>query len=322
MQNRENALKEWLKSTLEDLDFLLVPLAGDASFRRYFRAQSHYKTYVVMDAPPAQEDLVPFLYISKLFSNAQVRVPKIHAINLTDGFLLLEDLGDDLLLNFLTSETADAYYCQAFKELEKIQAIACNDEKIPLFNQNFMLQEMSHCRNWFLDQYLNLTLNTEEENLWEQSLNWIANEISQQPRCIIHRDFHSRNLMRLPSGVGVIDFQDAMQGPFTYDLVSLLKDCYIQWPREQVRGWVEMFYHQSTLAQTVSLNEYLRAFDLCGLQRHLKVLGIFSRLNLRDGKPGYLKDLPRTLSYVLECTGLYSELQSLHFFFQNRVYLP
>ncbi|WP_173235939.1 aminoglycoside phosphotransferase family protein [Legionella antarctica] len=326
MHERENALKEWLFHTIKHKDFILSALAGDASFRRYFRLYSGGLTRIVMDAPPEKEDLAPFVHIAKTLSVARVKTPEILAMNMEQGFLLLNDFGDQLLLTLLQSETANRYYRDAINTLFKIQGCPINDPKLPSFDKAFMLNEMDLCSEWFFKAYLSLELANDEHQLVQNTMEWIATEVSQQPLTFIHRDYHSRNLMVLneqeESALGVIDFQDAMRGPLSYDLVSLLKDCYISWPREQVLEWVEFFHAQSGLVSSYSLSEFVRAFDLCGLQRHLKVLGVFCRLYLRDNKAGYLANLPLTLKYVLECCELYEELSPFLGFLQKRVYLP
>lgn len=326
MHERENALKEWLSNTIKVKDFILTPLTGDASFRRYYRLYSNGLTQIVMDAPPAKEDIKPFIHIAKTLTNAQVHAPEIHAIDLEQGFLLLSDFGDELLLNHLCEKTVHGHYHNAIRILFKIQCCPIEDPQLPAFDTAHMLKEMNLCLEWFLNAYLSLDLQETELLLIQNTMQWIADEVSKQALTFIHRDYHSRNLMLInPSdaeNLGVIDFQDAMSGPLTYDLVSLLKDCYISWPRERVLQWVTFFHSQSEAAQSYSLQEFIRAFDLCGLQRHLKVLGIFCRLHLRDNKPGYLGNLPLTLQYVLECCEIYEELHPFFHFLQNRVYLP
>lgn len=330
MHERENALKEWLTKTIKIKDFVLTPLTGDASFRRYYRLYSNGLTQIVMDAPPAKEDIKPFIHIAKTLTKAHVHAPEIRAINLEQGFLLLSDFGDELLLNHLREETAQHHYHNAINTLFKIQSCPIEDPQLPAFDTEFMLKEMHLCSEWFFNAYLSLDLQEEEQLLIQETIRWIAGEVSKQPLTFIHRDYHSRNLMLMrphsklteEEHLGVIDFQDAMSGPLTYDLVSLLKDCYISWPRERVLQWVSFFHSQSEAAQSYSLQEFIRAFDLCGLQRHLKVLGIFCRLYLRDNKPGYLGNLPLTLQYVLECSEIYDELHPFFHFLQNRVYLP
>lgn len=326
MHNRENALKEWLNSVLHHRDYTVTPLTGDASFRRYFRIQYNGLTQIVMDAPPDKEELAPFIHIAQTLAQAKVLTPEIIAINKEQGFLLLRDLGDQLLLDVLNTANADDYYHQAIKTLFHIQKCSIMDPELPSFDKAFMLKEMELCPEWFLKQYLGLDLHQDEIQLIDKTMNWIAEEVAQQPLTFIHRDYHSRNLMLVNNqghyDLGVIDFQDAMRGPLTYDLVSLLKDCYISWPREHVIAWVQLFYEQHPLANQYSLSEFIRAFDLCGLQRHIKVLGIFCRLYLRDGKAGYLHNLPLTLKYVLECSEIYQELHPFFHFLQQRVSLP
>ncbi len=324
MHERENALKEWLKQVIPDSNFNLIPLTGDASFRRYFRVQYQDLSQIVMDAPPDREDLKPFIHISEVLSQAEIPTPKISARNMEQGFLLLSDLGDVLLLNKLNKETVNTYYQQAIDTLLMMQQCSLDDPKIPSFDKAFMLKEMNLCPEWFFKSYLALELDEGEEQVIQNTMNWLAHEVEKQPIVFIHRDYHSRNIMLVEEqgSLAVIDYQDAMRGPLTYDLVSLLKDCYISWPREEVVTWVSYFYEQQPLAKIYSKEAFIRAFDLCGLQRHLKVLGIFSRLYLRDGKAGYLANLPLTLKYVLECTELYEELHPFFQFLQNRVYLP
>lgn len=326
MSDRENALKEWLQNTLPQKEFILNALTGDASFRRYFRIQCNGLSQIVMDAPPDKEALEPFVHIAQTLAKANVHTPEIIHMDLQQGFLLLSDFGDQLLLGALDTNSADDYYHEAINTLFKIQECPINDPKLPAFDKAFMLKEMHLCPEWFFTAYLKLELSDSESLLIQDTMNWIAEEVAKQPQVFIHRDYHSRNLMLINKtngyDLGVIDFQDAMRGPLSYDLVSLLKDCYISWPREQIITWVNYFYSHNSLAKNYDLAEFIRFFDLCGLQRHLKVLGIFCRLYLRDGKSGYLKDLPLTLKYVLECTERYPELHSFCHFLQNRAYLP
>jgi aminoglycoside/choline kinase family phosphotransferase len=322
MVDRENALKEWLGTLIKHTDFILTPLAADASFRRYFRLKYNGLTHVVMDAPPQKETLTSFIEVTQILEKAQVQVPKLIAINKPLGFLLLGDLGDTLLLGELNAQTVDAYYKNAIEVLFKIQSCSMQESKLPLFDKQFIKQEMDLCSEWFFKTYLSLSLEESEQHLIQKTIEWIATEVALQPQVCIHRDYHSRNLMLQPNqSLGVIDFQDAMQGPVTYDLVSLLKDCYIAWPREKVLEWVAFFHASSPYVRNFSLEQFIRAFDLCGLQRHIKVLGIFSRLNFRDNKAQYLNDLPLTLKYVLECTKAYEELHPFFDFLQKRVRL-
>lgn len=328
MQNRQNALNKWLEQTLSPTPFSVNPLAGDASFRRYFRLNCNGITQVIMDAPPDKETMQPFFAVGELLAELGIRVPTIHAYDKTQGFAILDDFGDELLLNHLSPQTVNKLYQRAIELIILMQDCSAEQMKqLPHFNKQFMLQELNIFREWFLHSYLKIELTANEDELLSTTFSWLTDTLSQQPQVFIHRDYHSRNIMLLNESskellLGVIDFQDAMQGPYTYDLVSLLKDCYIQWPREQVIEWLSFFHQLSPLAQQKPLSDFIRAFDLCGLQRHLKVLGVFSRLYLRDNKPNYLLDLPLTLNYVMACLESYPELEPFYQFMMNRIRLP
>ncbi len=326
MQTRQNELNTWLKSLLGDTPFTLTPLAGDASFRRYFRLQCEEVTRVIMDAPPDKETITPFLDVGHQLERIGLHTPAVYAIDEAHGFILLEDLGDQLLLRALSPDNADRLYHVAIATLLQLQQCPTLHAALPEFDTLFMLKEMSLFREWFLEAYLGLTLDAKEESLLNDTFTSLAREIATQPQVLIHRDYHSRNLIvvndNYPIDLGVIDFQDAMRGPFTYDLVSLLKDCYIQWPREKILDWLSYFYHNLPEKQGYSLTMFIRAFDLCGIQRHLKVLGIFCRLHLRDQKPAYLRDLPLTFNYLSDCLEHYPELHPFYQFVQEKANLP
>lgn len=327
MHNRKNALNKWLEKIVDDSSFTLKKLTGDASFRQYHRL--HYQGYsrIIMDAPPNKEPISTFITVNAFLRKNGLRAPEVFAVDEAQGFAILEDFGDNLLLGQLSTETADTFYQSAITTLIKLQHCPLSSPNtFPPFDNAFILKELHLFTEWFLLGYLKINLTNAEKTLIQTSFNWISDEVSKQPQCLIHRDYHSRNIMILGNTVeaplGLIDFQDAMIGPLTYDLVSLLKDCYIQWPKEQVMQWVYFFYEHSRLAQSMSLALFIRAFDISGLQRHLKVLGVFSRLYLRDNKPGYLNDLPLTLNYVLDCLETYEELQPFYHFMQQRIQLP
>jgi aminoglycoside/choline kinase family phosphotransferase len=317
---RDESIKAWLAQTLNQ-DLSVTPLAGDASFRRYYRVFIPEKTYVLMDAPPEKEAIAPFINVAALLTKQNIHTPQIIAMNQSEGFLLLSDFGDRLLLNELNAQTADLYYQQALKTLMTLQQTPA--QTLPIFDYAFMLKEMHLCIEWFFTAYLGLKLSESELLLINETMQAIAKTLAHQPLVFIHRDYHSRNLMLLEAhkALGVLDFQDAMLGPFVYDLVSLLKDCYIAWPREQVVQWALYFKNEMNHA-SYEEDEFIRVFDLCGLQRHLKVLGVFCRLYLRDKKAAYLRDLPLTLRYVLECTEIYPCFHPFFDFMQRRVQLP
>lgn len=327
MHNRENALKKWLNTIYPETYFKIKPLAGDASFRRYFRLELDNTTQIIMDAPPKKEGLLPFVNIGKTLSDIGVITPKIHAINYADGFAILDDLGDTLFLNALSTFDKDLLYITAMHTLCHIhQKIKVGESTLPIFDKDFILAELSLFQDWFLKAYLNMQLTSAEIELLKTTFTWLCQEIMQQPQVFVHRDYHSRNLMILDQKndaikLGVIDFQDAMLGPITYDLVSLLKDCYVKWPEEQITQWLLNFYQLSAIEEFYSFKEFSRAFHICGLQRHLKVLGIFSRLHLRDNKSNYLNDLPLTLNYVMESLQAFEELKPFYNFMQ-RIHLP
>jgi len=324
MPNRQNALYKWLNQVLHSVPFSLSTLAGDASFRHYHRLHYGNISRIIMDAPPEKESVESFVAVATLLAEHGVKAPHMYAMDQSQGFIMLDDFGDQVFLKSLSSVTANALYQSAMDALIDLQKIPVTCS-LPAFDKTHCLKELHLFEAWFLKANLGLDLSDSEKSLIESSLDWLADKVMEQPRVVIHRDYHSRNLMVLDNSdaceLGIIDFQDAMIGPFTYDLVSLLKDCYVQWPAEQIKQWLEYFYSRSDVAQRWSLPDFSRAFDLCGLQRHLKVLGIFSRLYLRDGKPGYLKDLPLTLHYVMSCLESCEELADLYRFMQVRVKL-
>ena len=323
MHTRQNVLNEWLHTILPNESLTITPLAGDASFRRYFRLQYGKRSGVIMDAPPKQESITPFLDVGNRLRAAGIRTPSVYAADSVLGFALLEDFGDMLFLQALSQETPDALYTAAMTTLLHMQNTSVTNPSLPHFNPRFMQQELALFREWFLQEYLSLQITTDDQKLLENTFQSRAEAIARQPQVFIHRDYHSRNLLLIqqstPPELGVIDFQDAMLGPLPYDLVSLLKDCYVQWPRDRVIAWMTYFYTHLPTGSFDSLGDFQQAFDYCGLQRHLKVLGVFSRLHLRDGKSNYLRDLPLTLNYVLDCLECYSAFEPFYHFMQNVV---
>jgi aminoglycoside/choline kinase family phosphotransferase len=318
--SREQRLENWLSQILKTQDFKCVTLAGDASARRYFRVYIAGTQYVVMDAPPPEIPKV-FAELALILENQGLQVPKIIRADFEHGFLLLSDLGDRLYLSELNEASADQLYQNAFEALIKIQF--CKQD-LPVFDRDFFDRQLGIFEEWYLKKHCAFSdaklektkaiLNSVSEKLFEI---W-----QSQPQVFVHRDYHSRNLMILPEqSPGILDFQDAMIGPITYDLVSLLQDCYIAWPRERVQNWVRDFYDRAKAAGTLSghqnFSEFLHWFDLTGLQRHLKNLGIFARLHYRDNKSGYLKDIPQLLTYISETCHRYADLKPLLNFFET-----
>ncbi len=288
--------------------FQIAPASSDASFRRYFRIEASGRTYVAMDAPPPHEDCRPFVRIARAFHAIGVNVPEVLHSDVDNGFLLLTDFGTALYLGRLNDDTADGLYGDAIDSLLVLQRGADPSAlTLPPYDLALLWREMELFREWFMGRHLGIAVSDGLAKLLDDVFTGLAKEALAQPVTWVHRDYHSRNLMMTPrNNPGVLDFQDAVVGPVTYDLVSLLKDCYISWPRQRVEQWVGQFYESWRPGHPgVSREQFLRWFDLMGVQRHLKAIGIFARLNWRDGKPGYLADIPRTLSYVLDALPRY-----------------
>lgn len=318
---RERSIQVWLTAVLPSDQFEIKYLAGDASFRRYARVIQNKKTFMLMDAPPIQEDCRPFVQIDEFFDGSGVRVPHIVAKDLEQGFLLLEDFGDVVLAQLLSKETVNAYYTQCFKQLLHLQTID-GSNVLPYYDYQKLMSEMHLLTQWFFPA-LDIQLTKTETQLIHQTFNVLADRALSQPQVIVHRDFHSRNLMKIENKevLGVIDFQDAVIGADTYDLISLTRDAYVQWSAQQVDEWFEQFYLQ--LPETSKINRPFKRFkkdaDFMAMQRHIKILGIFVRLSERDGKTGYLKDLPLVMWYVLNQANQYSEMAEFLQFMQQRV---
>ena len=277
--------------------------SADASFRRYFRVTDpHGKTSIAMDAPPEEEDCTTFIDITTRLEEVAVHAPHILRQDLEQGFLLLEDLGSTPYLDVLNDTTADKLYTDALETLLQIQTASTNG--LAEYDEPLLLAEMQLMPEWFLKTHLGITPNTEQQKIIDRTFAVISTSVLQQPQVFVHRDYHSRNLMVTPhNNPAVIDYQDAVLGPISYDLVSLLRDCYIYWPNEKIRQWVLDFKakaEKAGLMPAVPDATFIQWFDYMGLQRHIKVLGIFARLNHRDGKANYLHDLPLTLHYVME----------------------
>jgi N-acetylmuramate 1-kinase len=314
MPERLSQLNKWLTKDCSLSSYTIAPLFGDASFRRYFRLTlADGATCIAMDAPPPQEDCRPYVDISRRLETAGVHVPHIHAQDLQRGFLLLEDLGDVQYLDKLDAGNAARLYGDALGALSAMQACATTEE-LPLYDAALLRMELDLFRDWLCRQHLGLSLSDQENRVLDQLFALLIENAVEQPQLFVHRDYHSRNLMVVPShGPGVIDFQDAVVGPITYDLVSLLKDAYISWPLQQVDLWAEGYAElavQSGLMTQEHEEKFPRWFDLMGVQRHIKVAGIFARLYRRDGKQGYLEDIPLVLDYILAMVDRYPELEA------------
>ncbi|MCQ8106341.1 phosphotransferase [Methylomonas sp. SURF-2] len=317
---RAEALRKWLTHDLGLQISHIEPASSDASFRRYFRVVHDGGCHVAMDAPPDKENTAAFIRNAALLQAAGLHVPLIHQQNTEQGYLLLEDLGSRCYLDVLRPDNAEALYRAALDSLFKLQhAIDPGRAALPAYDRALLTRELDIFHEWFLEKRLRIVMPSAIRQMLADCL---IDSALAQPQVCVHRDYHSRNLMLTDDcPPGVIDFQDAVIGPVTYDLVSLLRDCYIRWPRQQVTAWLLTYHARLLDAGTLAcdFNQFERWFDLMGLQRHLKAIGIFSRLQLRDGKAAYLADIPRTMAYVEEVCADYPELAEFNDFLRHRV---
>lgn len=302
----------WARDVLGDATLNLQPASSDASFRSYWRVERPEGSVIVMDAPPGQEDLRPWLEIGARLRAAGLNTPEVLAQDLADGFLLIADLGRRLYLPELRDDSVDMLYADALNALLQMQT-RIDARDLPAYDDAFLLREMQLLPEWFLGCHLGHVPDSGEMAILQASFRIIVDSAQEQPRCFVHRDFHSRNLLVVPEhNPGIIDFQGALLGPLAYDLASLLRDCYVAWDNARVEAWAEGYRRQlraaGLLDDSIDAARFLRWFDLIGLQRHIKVLGLFCRLYYRDAKAGYLADLPRVLDYVLDVAGRYPEL--------------
>jgi N-acetylmuramate 1-kinase len=310
MSDRLEQMHAWIRDQLRMRDYTVLPASEDASFRRYFRLRENTRSFIIMDAPPDREDSHPYVSISQRMHSAGLHVPVVHASDFQAGFLLLSDLGNTLYLDVLARNNVQQLYADALDALRIMQQDTMA-QGIPDYDENLLMAEMNLFSDWLLASHLGIELNSSRQAAVKQSFNYLVQAALEQPRCFVHRDYHSRNLMVCPDqNPGIIDFQDAVFGPVTYDLVSLLKDCYIKWPRQDINEWVRYFFTRAGPRDT-DLTTYRRWFDLMGVQRQLKASGIFARLYHRDHKAGFLKDIPRTLSYILDLEDDYPQLRFL-----------
>jgi aminoglycoside/choline kinase family phosphotransferase len=301
-----------MRAALGDSSLTLEPASSDASFRSYWRTHHASRSWIVMDSPPVQEDPRPWLKIGQQLAAAGLHVPTVHAQDLEQGFLLIEDLGTRLYLNELNDSNADALYGDAMDALLLMQTRMAHRD-LPPFDRDVLVRGLEVMPEWFLGRHLDHTPACDEWDVLEAAFNVIIDNAQEQPHCFVHRDYHSRNLLVVEqNNPGIIDFQGALSGPITYDLASLLRDAYIVWPRERVDTWVDSYrqrlLHAGVIDDTVDSKRFLRWFDLTGLHRHVRVLGQFYRLWYRDGKPGYLADVPRVYHYVVSVARSYPEL--------------
>jgi aminoglycoside/choline kinase family phosphotransferase len=307
---RLKLLENWLQQKLPELfaeqgwgtvpAATLTPASSDASFRRYFRWQGAGRTLIVMDAPPPQEDCRPFVKVAQLLARAQLNVPQILAADLERGFLLLNDLGRQTYLDVINEGNADALFADALQALLAFQQLPMN-EPMPSYDDALLRRELQLFPEWYVRRHLGVDLSPAQQAAWQRSSQLLIDSALAQPQVLVHRDYMPRNLMLSEPNPGVLDFQDAVYGPVTYDVTCLFKDAFLSWPEARVRSWLEQYWQQACdlgVPVQAEWEDFLRASDLMGVQRHLKVIGIFARICHRDGKPKYLGDVPRFFSYI------------------------
>ncbi len=310
---RQRLLTDWLTSLFPNEFFTIAPASADASFRRYFRASFINKSLIIMDAPPQHEDCKPFLHVAKLFENAGVHVPHIHAQNLEQGFLVLSDLGAFTYLQAMKKDNANELYSAATDALIKIQ-LSSRENELPNYDEVLLRRELNLFPEWYIAKHLGVTLTKKQNDNLEKVFQRIITNNLAQPKVYVHRDFHSRNLMLSEPNPGILDFQDAVYGPITYDLASLFKDAYFKWEEEELMDWIIRYWEKARsagLPVREDFGEFYRDYELMGVQRHIKVLGIFARLYHRDGKDGYLKDMPLVMDYLRRACERYIDLKPL-----------
>lgn len=307
---RLQQLKHWLETLLNNNKFLIKPASSDASNRRYFRVWHNHDTYIAMDAPDDKEGCDAFVKVGQALKKLTLNAPDIFNYEPEQGFMLLSDLGKHQYLSELNTKSVDALYADALNALLKMQQYAPS-VGLPKFDAAQISKELDIFTESFLQDHLHININNLEKEILHKTYTVLSECIQQQPYIFMHRDYHSRNLMVCADNPGILDFQGAMHGPITYDLVSLLRDCYINWPKEKIQGWLKDYHSKLCQVKLINceLETFRRWFDLTGMQRHLKAIGLFARLNHRDNKPGYLSDIPRTFAYVMSVYEHYPELE-------------
>ena len=318
--NREHERLQWAREVLRDHDLELVRASTDAGFRSYWRTRDVEPSRIVMDSPPQLEDVRPWLRIHALLDAGGVRVPRLLVQDRDAGFLLLEDLGGDTCLQRLDAGNADAMFAAAVGQLLKLQAIAPPAD-LPTYDAAMLTRELRLFDEWFLGRHLGLVMDAREQESITDAYRQLVDAALAQTQVLVHRDFMPRNLMPAVDGPAVLDFQDAVRGPVAYDPLSLFKDAFVSWPQARIDGWLDD-YHARALAAGLpvpALARFRRDADWIGMQRHLKVIGIFARLQHRDGKPKYLADVPRFFAYLDAVLPRYPELAPLQALIESRV---
>lgn len=318
---------DWLKNAWDAPLENISLLQGDASFRRYFRAVFNNQHAILMDAPPAKESCASFVAIAHCLRDCGINAPIIYVADIKQGFLLLSDFGDELLLNHLNNETMQHHYTLAMNDLLVMQRCkGVRNWQLPYFNWPGYIDRMHDFEHWYCDQHLGLTLTASEQLMLNDTYALLLADAIKQPRVFVHRDYHSRNLMICSdTQLGNLDFQDAEWGPITYDLISLLKDCYIDWPIEQVHAMALQYQQQLIKTGLLDMDDpkqFIQWLDWVGLMRHIRCTGLFARLKYRDNKPNYLQYHPRLLNYMTTVCDQYPALAPFSRFLKERIPTP
>jgi aminoglycoside/choline kinase family phosphotransferase len=311
--DRALLLERWIAEQLADRTFALTPASADASFRRYFRVSSSGQTLIAMDAPPPQEDCRPFIKVAGLLTDAGLHAPRIVAQDLERGFLLLSDLGTRTYLEALNEHNADALFGDAVDAIVRWQ-LASRPGLLPPYDEALLRRELELFPTWYLGRHLGIELDRAQRQALDSVFALLVDNALRQPQVFVHRDYMPRNLMVSEPNPGILDFQDAVMGPISYDVVSLFRDAFISWEEQRTLDWTVRYWEKARAAGLPvreGFPEFYRELEWMGLQRHLKVLGIFARIRYRDGKPAYLEDAPRFLRYVRTCAGRYDRLAPL-----------
>lgn len=319
---RISALTHWITACYGQTPLSLTPLVKEASHRTYYRVHLQDHTLVAMDAPPATNDCNPFIKVAQTFTQCGIAVPTIHHHNLKSGFILLSDFGDQLLLNALNADTAETLYPTAINALLDIhRCTTIKDFATPSFNEEKLLIELHWFQQWYVEIFCGHDITSKQQQLWQDVQQHLIDNALSQPQVLLHKDYHSRNLMIMNDNhLGILDFQDALYGPITYDIASLLNDCYIDWPRDKVENWCALFQHQlqqANLLEFTSQQQFMRWFDLTSLQRHLKNLGNFVRICQQQNQQQYLNYLPRMCGYIDAICQRYTTLRPFHLWLQQ-----
>ncbi|MGB0893724.1 MAG: aminoglycoside phosphotransferase family protein [Parashewanella sp.] len=309
-------LSRWLESLLgSQIEISLI--SGDASFRRYFRisnvchAAHKAQQLIAVDSPPDLVPIEPFINLSNYYAGSGLNVPEVIAFNMSSGFMLQTDLGNEQLLHRLNNDTVETLYTQALSQLPQVASVKANNQPLPPFDSEFILKELTIFDDWLLSAHLKHSTSQTEQLMLKNVYFKLVENCLEQPQVTMHRDYHSRNIMLCGDDMYLIDYQDSVTGPITYDAVSLLRDCYVVWPEQKVQSLAHTHFQlckqNKLLTHDISFQHYQKWFDLTGMQRHIKIAGIFARLHHRDKKSGYLKDIPQSLKYVIEVANRYSE---------------